>query len=399
MRLIAAVAGLAALAAGMVVAGVALWDTTVPGDLALPDLRAADVVSAASLEEAEDYSTVALWLELGGQLTLLVVLALYARRAAGLERLSAAGPIGTGFLLGMLGLAIVWLAQLPFGVAELWWARRHDLLEIGYVEALLGDWASLAGTFVFLCVALLVAMGLARLAPRTWWLPATAVFVGLTALFSFVSPWLLDVREPRPALRAEAARTAEAEGVPGIPLRIEDVDDLTLTPNAYAIGLGSSRRVVLWNTIARYPRPEVRAVIAHEYAHHARDHLPKQLGWFALLFLPTGLIVAVVTRRRGGMAAARAVPLALFAVAAVQFAAAPLQNAASRQYEAEADWAALNATRDPDGMAALMRHFVTDALADPDPPGWAQTLFASHPTALERIAMADAWARRVHAGP
>ena len=48
------------------------------------------------------------------QWALIATLILYARRGATFARESSAGPIGTGMLLGMLGLAIVWLVELPF---------------------------------------------------------------------------------------------------------------------------------------------------------------------------------------------------------------------------------------------------------------------------------------------
>ena len=58
------------------------------------------------------------------QVVLLVTLGLYARYGARFTRESAAGRIGTGMLLGMLGFGFVWLSQLGFGLAELWWQRR-----------------------------------------------------------------------------------------------------------------------------------------------------------------------------------------------------------------------------------------------------------------------------------
>ena len=45
-------------------------------------------------------------------------------------------------------------------------------------------------------------------------------------------------------------------------------------------------------------------------------------------------------------------------------------------------------------MEALFRHFADTGLADPDPPGWFHVMFEDHPSGLERIAMARAWARR-----
>lgn len=389
-------AGLVALGA-LVYAGAQLWDTSVPGDLSPPELDAAREIPAGALEDAESFSAVMRWLEVLSQITLLVVLALYARRGAALARLSAAGPIGTGFLLGMLGLALVWLAQLPFRIIEQWWGRKHDLIETSWLESLLGDWLALGGQFVFLCFALLVAMGLARLLRLTWWVPAAGVFAGLTLAFAFVVPWLLVVDDDPPGnqwLTREARQIAAREGVRGVPLRVEDVRDVTTTPNAYAVGLGASRRVVLWNTITDFPRPQVQVVIAHEYAHHKHRHILKTIGWYALLILPTGAIVAVFTRRRGGLGAPQAVPVALLVVTLVGLATAPLERAVSQRYEAEADWTALETTRDPEAMAALFVGFSEEGLADPDPPGWYRALFDDHPSTLERIAMARAWAAR-----
>jgi STE24 endopeptidase len=81
-------------------------------------------------------------------------------------------------------------------------------------------------------------------------------------------------------------------------------------------------------------------------------------------------------------------------VVVVQLVTTPLQAAQSRRYEAEADWAALQTTRDPEALKALFRRFTAKALADPDPPGWYHALFDDHPSGLERVEMAEAWSRR-----
>jgi len=221
------------------------------------------------------------------------------------------------------------------------------------------------------------------------------VFVGLAALFAFVGPYLTPGLERPDARYAADARTlARTEALPAVPLRVEEVREFTSAPNAYAFGLGESRRVVLWDTLAEggFSRREVRSVIAHELGHHAHDHIAKRIGWFALLALPAALAVAIATRRRG-LADPSAVPVALFVVVVLVLLSTPLQSAASRRYEAEADWAALEATRDPRAMETLHRRFTDEGLADPDPPGWFAFLFGSHPSGLDRVAMARAWAR------
>jgi len=175
-RLIFGLIAFAALAAAWVWGAHALWDTQVPADLKLPDLSAAQEFPQRELEKAESFEAFVRVTFLLSQVVLIAVLVVYAKRGAVFVRESAAGPIGTGFLLGMLGLALVWIAQVPFGLVDLWWARLHDVLNIGYVEWLVEEWLGLAGTFLFLCVALLIGMGLARLLRRSWWLPAALAF-------------------------------------------------------------------------------------------------------------------------------------------------------------------------------------------------------------------------------
>jgi STE24 endopeptidase len=378
------------------VVAVHLWRTSVPAGLRLPHLDVAREFPARDLHRAESFDAFVDVSSLLSQVALLAVLVVYARRGTVFMRESAAGPIGTGFLLGMLGLALVWIAQLPFGLVDLWWARRHHVIKTGYIEWLIDDFFSLGGTFLYVCLALLVVMGLARLLRRTWWIPASVAFAGVFALFAFTDPYLMpDLHTPRgPVLRTQAAAIARAEGVGDVPLRIQKVHEITNQPNAYAMGLGPSRRVVLWDTITGFPRREVRVVMAHEYGHQARHHIAKGIGWFVLLIVPTTFIVALVTRGRGGLRDPAAVPVALLTFVILQLLTTPLQAAASRRYEAEADWRALQTTHDPAAMRALFRRFTVKTLADPDPPGWFHVLFEDHPTGLQRIAMADAWARR-----
>jgi STE24 endopeptidase len=326
------------------------------------------------------------------------VLAVYARRGTRLMRESAAGPIGTGMVLGMLGLALAWLVQVPFAVLELWWQRRHDLSKASYLEQVFGGWLALGAEFLFLCFALLVVMALARRVGGWWWLPATPVFVGLAALFLFVGPYLTADTHPLddPALRADARTFAREQGIEPIPVEVEDVHELTTAPNAEAMGLGPSRRIFLWDTLldGRFSDAQVRVVLAHELGHHSRNHLPKALGWYALLAFPGTWLIGLAVRRRGGMGEPEAVPLSLFVLVALQLVALPFVNVVTRHVEAEADWVALETTRDPAAAEALFRGFTTTALAEPSPPTWSYLLLENHPTIEQRIAMAEAWKRR-----
>jgi Zn-dependent protease with chaperone function len=368
----------------------------VPDGLALPAVDVDALFGADFVAEAKRYERVFYVLWVLAQITLLLTLWLYSRRGAALSRESSAGPIGTGMLLGMLGLGIVWLVHLPFGVAAHWWTRHNDQSELGYVDWLFEDWAVLGAQFLSICIALLIVMGLARRLGDWWWLPGAAVFVSIAALFTFVAPYLDFTTKPLqdPALLAAADKYRAELGVGDIPIRVEEVSADTEQANAYAFGLGPSRRVVLWDTMLLEPfdESEQKVVLAHELAHHSQRHLAEGLGWFALFAIPGAWILMRVTRGRGGMGAPEAVPLALLVVAIYQLATAPIANHISRRLEAEADWKALQVTDDPAALEGLMLGFSKTGLGDPDPPGWVQLMVGTHPTLADRIAMARAYA-------
>ena len=367
-----------------------------PDDLVLPEVDATRGVSAEAIDDAEELGTFMTWHFVASQLVLLGVLAIYAWKGARLTRESAAGRIGTGMLLGMLGLALVWISQLPFQLLKLWWLRRYGLWEAGYFDWFVENWLVLAAEFLFICLWLLITMGFAAIFPKRWWLVATPVFVGIALLFAFVYPYLVPT-EAAPAHLARDARTyAGRQGTDPIKVVVEEASEYTTIPNAYAAGLGPSRRVVLWDTLldGRFEDDEVRVVIAHEIAHHSRQHLWKGTLWYALLLLPLLAAVAWFTQRRGGLYEPRAVPLALFALVVGGLALQPLGNAVSREQEAEADWIALETTRDPAAARALFQGFTEEALEDPTPPAWAYQAFSTHPSVEKRIAMATAWEQR-----
>lgn len=379
-------------------AAVLLSRSAVPDDLALPPVDTAAVFGRGLIRQAERVERFFLVSWLLQQLALLGTLWLYARRGGRLARESVAGPIGTGMLLGMLGLGIVWLVELPFGVADTWWARRHGLTRTGYLEWVFGNWLALGGAFVSICVALLVVMVLARLLGDMWWIPGAAAFVAISALFAFTAPYLVTGTKPLSdtRLRSAVAQYERAQGVPGVPVAVEDVSGDTSQANAYAAGFGPSRRIVLWSTMlgGRFSPREVRVVLAHEIAHHSSEHIPKAIGWFALLALPSAWILMLATRGRGGMGVPQSVPLALLVVAVLQLALAPAQSWISRRMESEADWKALQTTRDPDAARGLFVGFARTSLGDPSPPAWARLLLGSHPSLAERVAMAEAWRQR-----
>jgi STE24 endopeptidase len=298
----------------------------------------------------------------------------------------------------MLGFAIVWLAEIPFGLLAVWWERRHGVSHQGYVSSVVSGFLGLGSEFLFVSFALLVAMGLARLSRRWWWAAAAPLFAALALLSSFLSIYLIPETQPLrdPSTLADMRSLARIEGIPGTRAEVQNVHRFTTAPNAESVGFGATRRVVLWDTLldGRFGRREVRAVIAHELGHLAHHHIIKRVGWLILFLIPATAIVALATGRLGGLARPEAVPLALLVFIALQLLTGPLTNIVSRREEAEADWSSLRATHDPQAAKGLFVRLATTSLANPDPPAWSYVLYADHPTIVQRIAMVEAWRQR-----
>jgi Zn-dependent protease with chaperone function len=378
---------LLAFAAIWAVAAWLLWRSSLPA-LHLPHLDEHALFPVNALHRAQHYSGVERLFWLAQTATELVVLGLFARFGVRWTRESAAGPIGTGMLLGMIGFALVWAAELPFSVLEVWWRHRYDLSG-SYVQATIGNWFALGVQFALLCAALAIVMGLARARRigERWWLLAAPVFVGLRTLLAFLTPWLLGGSAFHARYVARLERTEHVH----VPVRVLSGFD---EPNAFATGLGASRRVFLWRPIVEPPfTPRMdRFVLAHELGHLAHNHIWKSIGWYALFAFPLAFLISLATRSRGGMGVPEAVPLAIFVYVVLQLAFLPLQNVVTRHLEAEADWSALRATHDPDAGRQLFRLFASQTLDDPNPPWWDYVFLENHPTLMQRIEMTKAYA-------
>jgi STE24 endopeptidase len=401
-------AALAVSAVAWAVAAFLLLRTRVP-DLELPRVDPRDFFPAAALDRIETYRALTRWLWVGSTATELLVLGLLAwkarplaERCSRLLRAPGRSRLGVGVALALLASLAVWVATLPFGAVGHWWERRYGLSDQGF-GAWLGDSAtSLAVTAVLLSLAVAGAVWLAGRFGRRWWIPGGLALALLGVVVALAQPLVISplfnrftpLQDERLAVDIE--RLGARLGVSVDRVEIADASRRTTAANAQVIGIGPTRRVVLDDTLldGRFSRSQILAVSAHELAHVARHHVWKGVAWFALFAIPGTAFVAWVAGRRGGLADSALVPLALLCAFAFFVATLPAQNAISRRYEAEADWLALTATRDPESAIALQRRFALTGLIDPTPPAWSEILLATHPTVLDRIAMAEAFRRR-----
>ncbi len=398
---IAAAAAVVGAAAFVVIAALLVpWDP-IPGGPLHPT-SATSVFTAEQIQRAEDYAgtqRLLSWASLVVSLAVACVLGFSRIGTRLVDRVS--GPWWWRVVAAVVGLALVGrLATLPFSIV-----LRHRALEFGLTNQAWSAYAvdqakGLAVNAVATSIALVVLIGVARRWPRVWPAAAGLVLGGLVMLGSFVYPLLVEPLfnhfEPLPdgPLRTQVLALADQEGVQVDDVLVADASRRTTTLNAYVSGYGSSRRVVVYdNLVDDADDAEVLSVVAHELGHARHDDvLTGSLLGAAGALLGIGLLGLLTGRLTGGVADPRNVPRVLALLAIASLLASPVENGISRRIETRADVDALEATGDPSAFVALQKELALRSLADPTPYAWSQFWFGSHPTTLQRIALAERFA-------
>ncbi|MGI5519437.1 M48 family metallopeptidase [Micromonospora sp. CA-259024] len=309
------------------------------------------------------------------------------------------------------GLAVVLVADLvtlPFAAWRQSVLTRYGLSTNGWSGWAVDLLKSYAVSAVIGAVALFGFYAVIRFAPRWWWAFGAAGAALLVVLLSFVLPVLVEPvfnrftpMEQGP-LRTELMSMAARDGVPVRDVLVADASRRTKAVNAYVSGLGPTRRVVVYDTLLREATPaEVTAVVAHELGH-AKDS-DVAVGTLTGALGAAAAVVALYLLGSWGpllrlagvdsVAQPRAFPLLLALVTVTGLVAAPVQALMSRRVEARADAHALALTRDPEAFESMQRRLGSVNLGDPDPPRWEYLYSATHPSTVERMAAARAYAR------
>ena len=303
-------------------------------------------------------------------------------------------------------LAALWLVGLPFALVG-WRASRRAGLSRQRLPGWFADQGkSLAIGAVLGPIALTFLVWALRTWPRGWWVPVTAGSIALELLLSVVAPILilpLFLRShplPPGPLADDLFALAERGGVSVRALRVLEASEKTSASNAFVAGYGPTRRIVLFDTLlgdhpeADAQLAETRAVLAHEFGHHASRDLwrlavASALATAVVLGVTAAALLrlpeALVHRSDGAFAMLPA--LALCAAVMQIFSGAAL-GAYSRRRERAADAYGVRLVGDGEPFARALEHLCASNLAELRPPRLEHWLGASHPPPYERIARA-----------
>ncbi len=252
-------------------------------------------------------------------------------------------------------------------------------------------------------VAAEIVYGLLRATPW-WWAWAALTFLAGYALLAFAVPvWLVPLfyrltpLENR-AMSDRLLRLAARVGVPALGVWVADQSRRSRTANAAVVGLGRTRRILLFDTLLREFTPdEVETVLAHELAHQVHSDVGRGLLVQAALTLVTFWAADQVLRVGAGLlgfdgpADVAGLPLFGLVVLGVGIVLHPVGNAWSRRVERQADDFALRSAENPSAFIGAMEHLAALNLAEPDPHPVKEFLLYSHPSINRRVARARAF--------
>ncbi|MFI5625914.1 M48 family metallopeptidase [Nocardioides sp. NPDC051685] len=377
------------------------WHPYPGGPLDLPDER--DVFTAEELKRMLAYSDTARWISRASLVASLVVACVLGFTSLG-RRLVARLP-GPWLLRVVLAVAAVtligWVVTLPFGVAIHRLQLRYGLSRQAWASWFGDTLLNQAVGILTTSLAVLALFACIRLGRRWWPALAAALVAALVVVGSFVYPVAIEPLFndfeplPRGQLRTEVMAIADREGVQLDDVLVVDASRRTTSLNAYVTGFGSTRRVVLYDNLVASQRGAVAhgavlSVVAHELAHAKHDDvLVGTVIGAAGSVAGVGLLGLLLSyRRQDEYATPEGIPMLLALFALVSVLAMPVENGLSRQVETRADVDALHATGDLESFTRLQHSLGVRSLSDPSPQAWSQWWFGSHPTTLQRIAIA-----------
>jgi Zn-dependent protease with chaperone function len=251
-----------------------------------------------------------------------------------------------------------------------------------------------------------------RQSPQHWWLITWIVFMALAILMAQLAPVVLFPIfykfEPldNEDLRRRLVLLTEHAGTRVRGVYRWKLSEKSKKANAALTGLGSTRRIILADTLLdNYAPEEIEAVLAHEIGHHVHRHILKSivvqaattlLGFWAANWV---LHYAVDHRMFEELSDFANLPLLAITATALSLVLMPALNAYSRFNERQADRYAFESIASVEPFISSMNKLALQNLAERTPSKWVEVLFHSHPAISKRVEAAEAWSRAQSTGP
>jgi STE24 endopeptidase len=323
-----------------------------------------------------------------------------------------AGPglLRHDLLFILASLSVIQLKSFPSSIYLGYWREAESgFSNIGFAGWFLHYLKSLLLGLGLQTLAIMILLSVMRWFPQKWPLLVPGV-MGLFALaVTLLAPIVItplfynQTTLADGKFKADILGMAEQAGMEVEDVYVIDESRYSKHTNAYFTGVGSHRRIVLYDNLIKSHTPEEAALIfAHEAGHWKYNHVAWGLSLGVL-----GMLVIAVTYRLlfpiiaqvpwfglTEMAGASGLPFLMVLLMMLQLFSAPVESQISQLMERQADRVALELTGLRDvfisAQVRLSRDNRSDLLPSPLRVFW----LYSHPPAIERIRMAEEFKSR-----
>ncbi len=351
---------------------------------------------------------------------LLLVLLLQLRVAPRFRDLAArAGD--NSFLQTIVFVPLILLTIDVLSLPTAIWSHR---LALKYQQSIqdwgswLVDWAKGEGVEVTIGVLLIwILYAVIRKSPRRWWLYFWLAAVPLIILGAVAEPLIVEplffkftpLANSQPHLAGRIERVVERAGleIPQSRMFVMNASSKLKAVNAYASGLGATKRVVVWDTsIQRMTEDEILFVFGHEMGHyvlgHVRDVILFSCGVLLFFLFLAYRIVHSMLARWGESWAIRgagdlaSLPALILLLTVFGFLFTPISNAYGRHLEHQADQYGLEVIHGlvpgaPVVAAHAFQVLGEVDLEEPNPSTTVKFWFYNHPSLDERMRFAQTY--------
>lgn len=239
--------------------------------------------------------------------------------------------------------------------------------------------------------------------PGYWWLAAGAGFALISVVFATLFPILIlplfntytPVEDEE--LTSALEKILNRGGLKSSGFFKEDMSRQTKKENAFLVGLGRTRRVVLGdNLMNNMETAEIESILAHEVGHYRHLHIWKGIAlgtvqqlvvFFFVDFLMRTLFPEFLKSARANLALLPYFAICTGVLSGVLFG--PLNKSLSRFFEKQADRYALECIGNPSPFLSSLAGLANRNLANAYPEKWIKILYYSHPPIGERLESAE----------
>lgn len=311
------------------------------------------------------------------------------------------GLIGSGLIFFALLSVMTHLLRIPFSLYETFVIEERygfnvmnfkiwilDLLKNLVIAAFLG------GLLLGLLLALVIHGG------EAWWVWAWMLVGGFELILLWLFPVLIlplfNRFDPidNKGLEGRIRILMEKVGIRPKGIFKMDASKRSKHTNAFFVGIGRTKRIVLFDTLlASHTDEEILAVLAHEAGHWKKKHILRMLvpleilSFFSFYAVDKLLNWPLLYETFGFQESV--VYIGLFLIGAffslVGYFAQPLQSALSRKFEREADHFAMEVIETGEPMRCALKKLAADNLTNLSPHPLYAWFYYSHPPLVERL--------------